>query len=173
MGWAYLRRIGPWRILLTPEHAAWAEAIAHRRNQWHLQNQYGLTGYGLAEHILGCLGELAAAILLGLPWPAHVDTFRRGFDVGIYQIRTRSECYQELYARDRELAGPYDHSDEPHILVNCIDERGWPAFAVRGWALGRDVKRLGRLEDFADRGAPLWVLKHRHLRVMDDLPPCL
>jgi hypothetical protein len=104
-------------------------AIAHGRNA----DNHGPTAdsaWGL--HIVGTLGEMAVAKMLGIYWPedfGRLDTHTG--DVGPYQVRATLRTSGRLIVHD-------DDDDEAiFYLVTGMP----PVLTVQGWLTGRDAKQ--------------------------------
>jgi len=102
---------------------------------------------GWTAHVEGACGELAVAKVLDVYWQPSVNTFKRGGDVGLYQVRTRSRATYELIVRED------DDDDATFILVRGRS----PQFSVVGWIRGADAKRLDWLQTHGDRPAAYFV----------------
>ena len=68
-------------------------------------------------HILGACGEMAFAKATGRYWGMGIDTFRVG-DVGVFEVRTRTDVYHDLKVRKDEPAGRYVVQ-----VYGCLDYR--------------------------------------------------
>jgi len=98
-----------------------------------LKDKHGFSGPGgQGLHIRGACGELAAAKALGIEWQGSVNTFKRGGDVGKFQVRTRSKRWYDLLVRDGDADG------DIFILVLGHDH---PIYDVVGWIFARDAKK--------------------------------
>lgn len=92
-------------------------------------DQHGLDPVmGLEVHAQGAAGEMAVALALGVHWAAPVNTYRRGGDVGVWQVRTRSEHWYDLLLR------PNDRPNDVYLLATGK----LPTFRVHGWITARD-----------------------------------
>lgn len=109
-------------------------------------------------HILGALGECAFAKSQNLYWNGSVNTFKAGGDVGLIQVRTRSNPTYDLIVRQD------DSSDDVFVLVT-----GGPNdFRVHGWMRGGDAKREEFLADYGHYGEAFFV-PQRRLNPISDL----
>jgi len=115
----------------------------------------------------GACGEIAVAKVLNTYWHGPVDTFKKGFDVGNYQVRARQERKDrkgnivkvELIVRDD------DRDDDIFIFVvgTC------PNYEVMGWIEGRRAKQAHWSEDYGNREAAYFIPRE-HLNPIEDLP---
>lgn len=112
-------------------------------------NQHGFDEDGWNIHIEGACGELAAAKALNIYWDGSVNTFKKGADVGPYQIRTRSKHSYDLLVRND------DRDEDIFILVTGRA----PEFVVHGWLSGRDAKQDRFLKDHGNRHPAFFVPK--------------
>lgn len=112
------------------------------------------------SHIDGAIGEEVAAFWLGMAeFVPTINTFRKGGDVGSYQIRTRSGRYDELYVRADS------RDDDIYILVRGTA----PHFMIVGWLLAWDAKRPEWLKDHGGHG-PAYFVPDTFLHNLVDLP---
>ena len=115
----------------------------------------------LDKHIMGCIGELAVAKVIGVSWTGSVDTFKNESDLlGGIQVRHRSNPVFDLIVREN------DNDDDVFIL-----SRGLPpgAIEIAGWMKGRDAKRKEWLRDPGGYGRPSYFVDCAHLQPMEDL----
>lgn len=119
-------------------------------------------GGGEAIHIIGALGELATAKVLGIPWEKSINTFKAP-DVGGFQVRTATQSHQGMIFR------PGD--DNPDDIFICVTRVHGPHFIVRGWQYGYICARDGPLTDFRhpERGLVHNYPQHK-VRNLKDLP---
>lgn len=155
-------------IRLTWHEVALAAQLGMRR-QIHALRDARPDAYGRADvpgwndHIEGACGEMAAAKATGVYWTPTVDTFRKGGDVGQWQVRTRSRDDYDLIVRDA------DADDAVFILV-----RGrTPCFEVVGWLRGGEAKRPEWRHTHGDRPAAYFVpaTALQPLSALHDVPP--
>lgn len=109
--------------------------------------------------IIGAMGELAVAKVLGVPWEKHLNTFKAP-DVGEFQVRARPQAYQELLFR------PDDNPEEIYILVTRT--RG-SHFIVRGWQWGEVCRQEGPLRKLDTNRPPLHVLEQDRMEPTEEL----
>lgn len=146
-----------------------AKIIAHRRQSeavaMGLEDAHGRgSENGLASHTLGAYGEVGTAKVLGRPWDATVNTFKRGGDVGDYQVRTRSNHDWDLLVRAD------DRDDDVFILATAVDERMSDSrIRVHGWLYGREAKRDEWVRTYGGR-PPAWFAPQSALRDLSSLP---
>lgn len=156
-------------LTLTEGEMAYAEQVAERRNseakRMKLADKHGYQGQGGDVHLLGAAGEYAAAIALRRHWDGSVNTFKRGGDVGSYQIRTRSKPHYDLLVRKDDRPG------DCFFLV--IGEKP-PTFEIAGWAWGRDAMMKNYLQTHGGR-EPAFFMPRSALRPIHPAfrpPPC-
>lgn len=121
-------------------------------------DRHGFAGDGLAIHLLGTAGEMAAAKALNCYWGGAEGTFKRP-DLGGIQVRTRSRHDYDLIVR------PGDADDEPFLLVTGT----MPAFRVHGWLWGREAKQPQWLQTHGGR-EPAYFVPQAALRPLTALP---
>lgn len=115
----------------------------------------------LDRHIIGCIGELAVAKVIGVTWTGSVDTFKTESDLsGNIQVRHRSNPVWSLIVRTN------DSDDDIFVL-----SRGMPpgAIEVAGWMKGKDAKRDEWLSDPGGYGRPSYFVDSAHLQPMEEL----
>lgn len=128
-----------------------------------LRDAHGFNGVnGLQRHIEGACGEIAAAVVLGLPFEDTINTFKLPDLPFKIQVRTRSKPYYELIVRMD------DPDDEIFVCVTGTA----PNFAVRGWMYGGDAKRPEWIRTHGGR-EPAWFVPHACLRTVAELMPYL
>ena len=124
----------------------------NRKNNWVEE---------LDKHIIGCIGELAVAKVIGVTWTGSVDTFKTESDLsGNIQVRHRSNPVWDLIVRTN------DSDDDIFVL-----SRGMPpgAIEVAGWMKGKDAKRDEWLSDPGGYGRPSYFVDSAHLQPMEEL----
>jgi hypothetical protein len=150
-------------VTLTPAEVAVASALGVLRQTESLQSErrdnHGFDGSkGWSLHIEGVGGELAVAKLYGIYPVFGLNTFKDA-DLGKnIQVRTRSSHGYELLVRE-------DDSDD--AIFVCVTGL-MPNYMVRGWLVGADAKKLGRVETYAGR-TPAFFVDHDHLNDIDTL----
>lgn len=139
-------------IELTMREAAAAAKVGVDRNLHAIQS--GLTPrHGCKEencwdvHIEGACGELAVAKALNVYWHSPLNTFKRGSDVGKWQVRTRSRSDYDLIVR----SGDSDHAVFILVTGRC------PKFRVIGWMRGGDAKKEKWLKTHGGRDGAYFV----------------
>lgn len=131
------RGIGFWYRACLPLSAAdlaWADAIAGNRLEEAIRaGGRDRLGYNsLRSHELGARGELAFCRLLGIEWPARVNTFHALPDVDPdYEIRTAVKRYLKI--RPAETAG--DLAARRFVLVTA--DGAW--HTVWGYVYGAEA----------------------------------
>ncbi len=151
------------RVHLTWAQVAMAAGVGVWRHSAALQagrkdRREELEEKGWLIHIEGAIGEYAAALAIGVPWEATVNTFKRVGDLGSVEVRTRSKDWHELQVR------PDDPLDRPYVLVTGTP----PIYTVRGWVWGHEAEEKGRKLDPGDKGMPAWFVPQEGLRPIDD-----
>jgi hypothetical protein len=82
-------------------------------------------------HIIGAMGEAAAARGLGMYWPMSVDTYKDPDILPNIQVRTRTKDDGDLIVRDD------DDDNEIFVLVTGTG----PKFMLRGYVTGKEAKK--------------------------------
>lgn len=141
-------------IRLTDEEIAEATAIGKLRQaeavRKGLKPAHGFKGDEAAcekIHIMGALGEMAAAKCLGIPWDGTVNTFKSRGDLGDIEVRTRSRHEWDL------KVCPEDHDDRRFVLVTV--ENG--EYRVHGWMRGGDAKQPWWIRTYGGRPEAYFV----------------
>jgi hypothetical protein len=150
-------------VSLTGDEVRWAVDVGAERNMrsWERggENQHGLDsqeGMDLSYAVEGACAELAYAIWRGVPWEAHVDTFKKP-DVDGYQVRRAPRHHWRLIVRHD------DNPKEPFVLVTG----GSPEFWIRGWLWGYEARQEEYL--FAPNDRPeAWFAPIPDLRVFEE-----
>lgn len=145
-------------IRLEPYEFALAANVGVRRQMAAVltgrMDKYGIDHkLGWNVHIEGACGEMAVARFLGLYYSGHVNTFKVGGDVGILQVRTRSDHEYDLLIR------PDDNENEMFMLVTGTA----PEFRLQGWLWGHEARRTEWWQTHGDR-AGAWFVPSKHLR---------
>lgn len=146
-------------VILTDAEKSWVTEVARaRQGDGSRRDRAGATG-GLAIHVAGAGGELAAAKCLGITWPAYVNTFHGTPDLEPdIEVKTRRNHAWEMIVR------PSDPVDgRRYVLVT--KEAGNPEFRVHGWMPGEDIKTEAHWNtDIARNGRPpAWVIDQHEL----------
>lgn len=98
-------------------------------------DRHGYTGdTPEALHVLGCVGELALARALGVPWEQAVNTYHSRPDVAGYEVRCRSRHTYDLIHRAD------DDPTRSYALVTWERADPWRAL-VHGWLPGAECRR--------------------------------
>jgi hypothetical protein len=155
-------------ISLTPEQLAAAEAEAQRRQQ---QNEArGLRGRNnapsrgqtaLEMHRLGCVGELAVAVFLGLEDSvfANETAVRGSTDLpGGIEVKTRSKSHYDLIVQKRE------NPSKKFVLVTFEDQKT----LLHGWCYGHEAMDERYWADPAG-GRPAYFVPQAALRPIETL----
>jgi hypothetical protein len=143
------------RVTLTPAELqtcreVGGDRIALAKGNPRFAYKYGKSG--LDTHRLGCMGELAAAKAIGIPWPKRVNTYRTLPDLDpFWEVRWTSNPMRVKVATD----------DPAHFLV-CHVTGNPPAFEVHGYILAGWVQKNVPATDPGDKGwAAHFVAAHR------------
>ena len=124
----------------------------NRKNNWVEE---------LDKHIIGCIGELAVAKVLGVTWTGSVDTFKTESDLsGNIQVRHRSNPNFDLIVRDN------DKDDDAFVL-----SRGLPPGAIEivGWIFGKDAKKEKWLKDYGNYNRKAHFIPSEELHTIESL----
>lgn len=112
-------------------------------------------------HILGCMGELAAAKHYNLFWPDAVGSVRSHDVGGMLEVRTRRGG--AMFIRHTHKPG------KPYLLIHTELPRA-PLFHFVGWIFGRDGWSIGKP---CNGNAKLHIVEPSQLRPLDELFPVL
>jgi hypothetical protein len=150
-------------VSLTQEELYTCSIIGARRQIESLmdgrEDQHGFDGYnGWTVHIEGVCGELAVAKYLNIHYGFHVNTFKTGRDVGICEVRTRSEHHYDLLVR------PNDADERPFVHLTGRA----PQYVLRGWLWGHEAKQKKFAKNYGGRPSAFFV-PQEHLRPMEEL----
>jgi hypothetical protein len=148
------------KVKLSPGQVEEARGVGRRRNieckKMGLKDSFGLprTDENNSLDFYGSCGELATAVLQGVPWPGHqvwrneneralVHKIDDLYGHGVRTTMGRGRCL---------ILHPSDPDDTPFILVNKESD----GFHVRGWVYARD----GKLPHFWQRktGRPCYFV---------------
>lgn len=152
-------------IRLIGSDKAWALAVGATRQEHSLKAgnrpAYGASDADAPElHKEGAPPELCIARFCEVPWPAGIDVFRRGTDVDILEVRSRTELWYAMIVRDA------DPNDRPVVLV--VGE-GAVLWAI-GWMLAGDAKKQESWRDNHGGRPPAWFVPKVALHPMSTLP---
>jgi hypothetical protein len=153
-------------VTLTDDEDRFARGVARDRQSQNLKqgnhDRFGADPEnGWTLHIRGCLGEMAVAKHLGLPWNGNLGNYR-AHDVGPYEVRTAQPgLHRRLILHDR------DHDDRPYIHV-ISDHAG--RYHLIGWLYGREGKRREWWIDPSRAGRHAYFVPNASLRPMNTLP---
>lgn len=148
-----------WSLCVQVANARQVSAIKSKRKDSVNPKKGWLEEFN--KHIIGCVGELAVAKVIGVSWTGSVDTFKTEADLGSnIQVRHRSNPAYDLIVREN------DNDDDIFIL-----SRGMPpgAIEISGWIRGRDAKKKEWIRDFGNFGKPSYFVDCAHLQPMEDL----
>ena len=154
-------------ITLTPGEVARAWDVGLKRYNSSIYESHGRRAddkYNQRINCVGACGELAAAIALGVVWPAYVGTYHTKPDIEpCIEVRTLSRHHYDLIVR------PGDR-DGIHLLVT--GDGSTPTYHVHGWIFSNVAMQTG-----TDRGwwytrndrPPCWWVPQSELSTMDQL----
>lgn len=157
-------------VELTDEHLALARQEAHRR-QGHNESM-GLRGRNRAPasgekalrmHVLGCIGEIAVAKLLGLEQYLFVNktAIQGAADLpGNIEVKTRSNHNYDL------LVQLDDDPSKTFILATYEDGTN---VVIHGWIAGQHAMRKELVREFV-RNRPCYAVPQHALRPIETLP---
>lgn len=93
------------------------------------------------NHIIGAMGELAAARYFNLFWDDHVGEIDGGDIGGVIEVRTRRALGSglDLAMRNKDLSKAL----KPFVLVHANP----PKFRLIGWLHGDEAWRIGKPND--------------------------
>jgi hypothetical protein len=143
---------------MEPIEREMARFVAGRRNEEAIRlgkshMKHGFAGDPLEIHIVGAIGEMAAAKAIGCYWGGDVNTWKKPDLPDHIQVRTRTKPHYQLLVR------PDDK--EAEIYVHVIAEmkgRFVPSVCdVRGWAFGSECKKAEHLRSWGGRPAAYFV----------------
>jgi len=138
-------------IVLSASELAWAQRVGLLRSEGAKKDgkneAHGHSAdFDLADHILGCCGELAWCKFLGVLWAALVGTYHECADIiDCLHIRTGSHLNDPLIHRPCDKQGDYWG-----LAVGC-----GRVFFICGYALGYEVRALGTWTNFNKPDRPL------------------
>lgn len=147
--------------VLTPEDEEWARQVAHSRiamatGDPRFAYREGRSGYD--THTLGAMAELAAARVIGIEWPARVNTFRQQPDLDpFWEVRWSQNPKKVKVAVD----------DPPDFMVLHVTGRP-PALEVVGFILAGWVQRNISATDPGERG---WAAHFVHADRLSPIDP--
>jgi hypothetical protein len=111
-------------------------------------------------HINGCLGELAVAVCLNLPWDGQVGDLD-AMDVGPYQVRT---AYPSIKGGPdpRLILHPTDSMED--IFIHVIGANSH--FRLMGWIWAMEGQQSAYWQDPSRAGRPAYFVPNDMLRPM-------
>jgi hypothetical protein len=138
-----------------------AQLRQHAAEQQGRPDRHGYNGDTPgALHLAGCVGELALARALTVPWEQAVNTYHSRPDVAGYEVRCRQRHDYELIHRAE------DDPTRRYALVTWEQRNPWEAL-VHGWLLGTDCRRPEWQQTHGNR-PPAWFVPHDALRPFVD-----
>lgn len=114
----------------------------------------------VASNLVGAAGELAAARVLGVYWPAHVNVNKPGpSDLPPdWEVRARRPDRADL------TCTPRDDPDRRYLLVTGT----LPTLTVHGWLWGREAMAPQYLRDDDRMPEPLYFAPQHVLHPVED-----
>lgn len=123
-----------------------------------LKHAYGFDGKDTWQAgIEGAMGEMAVAKALNIYWSAPVDTFKKGGDVGPYQVRT-TPLDGSLIVR-----APDRNGDIFILVTGCTG-----TYRVHGWVYGHEAKQP-QWEKAPGGRPPAWFVPQSALHPLEEL----
>lgn len=114
----------------------------------NLPDAHGFNGdESWTVHIEGACGEMALAKHRNLYWNASVNTFKKGADVLLLHVRTRSKPEYELIVR----------RDDPDQDVFVLVTGRCPTYKIHGWIHGKEAKKTEWLKEHGGRPPAFFV----------------
>jgi hypothetical protein len=114
------------------------------------------------DEYVGCLGEIAVAKYLGIPWNPRMNVFHTIPDAGHLDVRATTCQGGRLIIRHD------DPPDRGFVFVTTEEHRGAPML-LRGWLWAREAHRDEWLDNPNGQRQSWWAPVHG-LRPMDTLP---
>lgn len=117
----------------------------------------------LEMHRLGCIGELAVAVHLGLEGRVFSaqSPFRNSVDLpGGIEVKTRSKKFYDLLVQ---------LDDDPNKTFVLATHEGGQTTQIVGWIKGKDAMRKEWIREFV-RGRPCYAVPQSALESMSTLP---
>jgi hypothetical protein len=112
------------------------------------------------QEYLGCLGEVAVAMHLGVEWQPQINVFHDVPDVAHVDVRSVNGCRARLIIRDN------DPLPRPFVLAAHV---GAGHMWVRGWLIAAEARRDEWVDDPGER-RPSWFVPASALYPMNALP---
>lgn len=122
----------------------------------------------MKDDALGAAGELAFCLMMGLPWPESVDTFRDEPDIPPdNEVRT-TRGYRNIIIHTEDREGP-----RSELRYNAV-VYGAGVFTLWGWIMGHEAQGWP-LEDRGGFGRPACFIPveslHRYPVIARHRPP--
>lgn len=124
-----------------------------------LPDRYGASDGAWNLHIEGACGEMTFAKVADLFWDGSVNTFDKGGDVGVIQVRTRSKPHYELIVRTK------DRDEDTFVLVTGTS----PVYEVHGYMTGAEAKAHDEWRQTHGGRTRSWFVPQEELYDIDDL----
>lgn len=153
-------------IVLSREDMLWGKRVGIDRSHKSKNRKPSFAyepGFGPnTQHILGARGELAFCRLMGLEWPARVNTFRDKPDVDPdWEVRTSPiASVVKVDVRD----------PEGYRVVQVVSDHGSDAFTITGFILVRTALQMDRfLDDPGNRGKAAYFIPRNLLVPIEEV----
>ena len=166
-------------IMLTTDEAKLAFSVGRCRqndNQLNKRTDYNKADSRDGEllHIVGALGEIAVAKMLGLNFCAKTAlaySHQSGDLSNMLEVRTRGNLsYDYMYMHEKDRADlVYVHAklNKPHLTDNGMYSWAGRMVDVVGWI---DSKTAIQKREMTNFGAKNWCCHERHLNSMATCP---
>jgi len=136
--------------------------LASRCAEWRLEtarfarDKFGQNSH--ESHYHGALGEIAFYRFMGVKWKCDVRKWSAP-DLGDFEIRAVGPLTR-WYVKTKV-------NDQAHIVASIQILSACEAAEIMGWITVEDIKRLGKYEDWGNRGAPAWMLRDKKALSLD------
>lgn len=152
----------PARITLNDDEIQYATSVGNSRHEESIASgrtsKLGDTDTR-QSHVMGAIGELAAAKYLGVRWRASVGTFKTVPDVGRYEVKAVSGAHHRLLMNANEKTDPYILA---HVKGHECD--------LLGWITMEDALKVCYMDDPGNRGKPCRCVDQKDLKDPATLP---
>lgn len=143
-------------VLMTRWQMEWGEETGSARLRQNKERGYK-DRFGtdsLKSHIEGAQGELACALALNRPWPAHVGNWDREPDIypdlEVKTANSNRKSGVSLMVKQVQI-------DKKRACV-LVEHRGNSnLFIVHGWIPSNELKRIGVYGDPGNKGSPCYT----------------
>jgi hypothetical protein len=137
-----------------------AEIMMRRARSTHATDRFGTPS--TRSHYLGALGEIGFARWIRFPWRCHPGDTHGKTDVFGYEVRAVGPDVRTLYVKTKGN----DRHETEIAATAIIAGRDADDLMTReagvfilGWITAGELRRLGRLGDPGNRGAPGYFLE--------------